>query len=132
VLPIPLITEDNLAYWTGGRDGRLMIVRCGDCGSYSHPPTPRCSACHGENVAAEAVSGRGQVLSFTINRQQWSPELDVPYVIAVVQLDEQRDLRIFTNVVGCAVDEVEIGMRVEVTFVERGAAFLPVFRRTDA
>jgi uncharacterized OB-fold protein len=127
VLPIPLITEDNEAFWTGGRDGRLLIVRCSDCGNYSHPPAPRCSVCFGDNVAPVPVSGRGRVYSFTVNRQPWSPELEVPYVVAIVELDEQPELRVFTNIVGCPADEVEIGMPVEVEFIERGPAFLPVF-----
>jgi len=128
VLPIPLITEDNEAFWTGGRDGRLLIVRCQECGNYSHPPAPRCSVCFSANVAPLPVSGRGRVYSFTINRQQWSPELEVPYVLAVVELEEQPELRIFTNIVGCPVDRVTIGMPVTVEFVERGSVFLPVFR----
>lgn len=128
MLPIPLITVENEAFWTGGRDGHLMIVRCSDCGSYSHPPVPRCSACFGVHVAPQPVSGRGRVHSFTINRQQWSAELEVPYVIAIVELDERAELRILTNIVGCAVDDVEIGMPVNVEFVERGPVHLPVFR----
>ena len=132
MLPIPLITADNEAFWTGGRDGRLLIARCSDCGSYSHPPTPRCSACFGQNVGPVPVSGRGRVHSFTVNRQQWSPELEVPYVIAIVELDEDPAVRIFSNIVGCPADEVVIGMPVEVEFVHRGDAFLPVFRPVDA
>jgi uncharacterized OB-fold protein len=50
-------------------------------------------------------------------------------VIAIVELTEQRGLRLFTNVIDCPVDEVEIGMPVEVDFLERSPAFLPVFRR---
>ena len=67
--------------------------------------------------------------TFTINRQVWMPDLEVPYVIAIVELDEQPGLRLLTNIVDCPVDDVEIGMPVEVAFVERGAAFIPVFHR---
>ena len=129
MLPVPLITDDNRAFWTGGRDGRLLIVRCADCRTYTHPPSPRCSNCFSDHVAPEPVSGRGTVESFTINRQQWSPELEVPYVIAIVALEEAAELRIFTNVVDCPVEQVEVGMPVEVEFVERGEVFLPVFHR---
>jgi uncharacterized OB-fold protein len=127
--PVPLITDDNEAFWTGGRDGRLMITRCEDCGYRTHPPTPRCPSCFSERVAPSPVSGRGRIYSFTINRQQWDPELEVPYVIALVELDEQPGLRLLTNIVGCPVDEVAIDMPVEVEFVAQGEAFLPVFHR---
>lgn len=130
--PIPEINNDNEAFWTGGREGRLMITHCGDCGFWTHPPLPRCPSCHSENVAPEPVSGRGHVYSFTINRREWSPGLDVPYVIAVVELDEQPGLRLFTNIVGCPAEEVSIGMPAEVEFDERGGAFLPIFHRASS
>src|SRR5215475_1735778 len=128
VWPVPEINEDNEAFWTGGRENRLMVTRCGDCGYLTHPPTPRCPNCFSDNVAPSPVSGRGRVYSFTINRREWTPDLEVPYVIAVVELEEQPGLRLLTNVVGCAVEDVAIDMPVEVEFVERGAAFPPVFR----
>jgi uncharacterized OB-fold protein len=127
--PIPATTDDTATFWTGGREGHLMITTCDDCGRRTHPPSPRCAYCFSENVAPQPVSGRGRVYSFTINRRQWQPGLDVPYVIAVVELDEQSDVRLLTNVVDCPPEEVHIGMPVEVLFEERGPVFLPIFRR---
>jgi uncharacterized protein len=127
--PIPAINDDNCAFWTGGRDRRLMIATCDDCGYRTHPPGPRCPRCYADRVTPRAVSGRGSVYSFTVNRRAWSPGLEVPYVIAVVELPEQAGLRLLTNIVGVAPGDVAIGMPVEVEFAERGGAFLPVFRR---
>src|SRR3954447_5331901 len=121
--PVPAITDDTEAFWTGGGQGHLMVTTCGDCGYRTHPPGPRCPSCYGDNVAPQSVSGRGSVYSFTINRQQWSPGLDVPYVVAIVELEEQPGLRLLTNIVDCPVAEIEIGMPVAVAFEERGAAF---------
>ena len=56
------------------------------------------------------------------------PGLEVPYVIAVVELEEQAGLRVLTNIVGTSSADVSINMPVRVEFVERGAAFVPVFR----
>ena len=129
--PVPEINDDNRAFWTGGGDGRLMITLCHACGYRTHPPTPRCPSCFSDRVEPSPVSGRGRVYSFTINRREWSPGLDVPYVIAVVELDEQDGLRLLTNIVGCPVEDVAIDMPVEVDFAPRGQAYLPVFRRAD-
>jgi uncharacterized OB-fold protein len=74
------------------------------------------------------VSGRGQVYTYTVNQRAWSPGLDVPYVIAIVELEEQVDLRLMTNIVGCAAEDVSIDMAVQVEFREQGAAYAPVFR----
>ena len=130
--PIPQITDENGAFWTGGRDGELLIIRCTSCGYWIHPPTPRCPQCLSDAVEPQAVSGRGTIYSYTINRQAWVPGLEVPFVIAMVELDEQPGLRLMTNIVGCPTEEVEIGMPVEVAFVERGEAFIPVFHRAAA
>ena len=131
-LPVPQITDENGAFWTGGRDGELLIIRCTSCGYWIHPPTPRCPHCLSDAVEPQAVSGRGTVYSYTINRQAWFPGLEVPFVIAMVELDEQPGLRLMTNIVDCPTEEVEIGMPVEVAFVERGEAFIPVFHKVAA
>ena len=128
MFPAPLIIDDNRVFWTGGRDGEVRIVRCNDCGYYIHPPSPRCPQCLSDDVAPHAVSGRGSVYTFTVNQRAWSPGLEVPYVIAIVALDEQADLRLMTNIVGCAADEVAIGMPVQVEFRVQGEAYVPVFR----
>jgi uncharacterized OB-fold protein len=52
-------------------------------------------------------------------------------VIAIVQLDEQADLRIATNIVDCEPDSVYVGLAVEVRFehheTDEGSVFVPVF-----
>lgn len=128
MFPVPQINDDNRPFWTGGRDGELRIVRCNECGYYIHPPSPRCPQCLSDDVAPHAVSGRGRVYTFTVNQRAWSPEVEVPYVIAIVQLDEQPDLRLMTNIVGCAPEQVTIDMPVHVEFREQGEAYAPVFR----
>jgi uncharacterized OB-fold protein len=45
-----------------------------------------------------------------------------------VALEEQPDLRLMTNVVGCTPDEVAIDMPVQVEFRRQGDAYAPVFR----
>jgi uncharacterized OB-fold protein len=128
VWPVPRVTEENEAFWTGGRDGSLQIMRCADCGYYVHPPAPRCGRCYGERVEPSRVSGRGRVYSYTVNERAWMPGLEVPYVVALVELEEQPGLRLVTNVVGCSPYDVVVDMPVQVEFVERGAACVPVFR----
>lgn len=132
MFPTPQINDDNRAFWTGGRDGQLRIVRCQDCGYYVHPPSPRCPRCLSDDVVPSPVSGRGVVYTYTVNEREWSPGLEVPYVIAIVQLDEQSDLRLMTNIVGCKPEEVAINMQVRVEFREQGDAYVPVFRPAPA
>ena len=51
----------------------------------------------------------------------------VPYIIGIVELPEQTGLRLTTNIVNCAIDDVQIGMALRVTFEQQGEFFLPLF-----
>jgi uncharacterized OB-fold protein len=123
---LPPITDVNRAFWTGGTRGELLIQRCQSCGVWVLPPTDRCTACGGE-LRAEPVSGRGTVFTFTVNRHPFNPAVPLPYVIALVELEEQPGLRLVTNIVGCDPDAVVIDMPVRVRFEDRGEVFVPVF-----
>jgi uncharacterized OB-fold protein len=68
------------------------------------------------------------VFTFTVNHQAWTPELAVPYVIAIVALDEAPGLHLSTRLVDVDPADVTIGMRVRVTFEQRGDVWLPLFR----
>lgn len=129
---LPRVTAANEHFWRGGRDGELRFLRCAPCREYVHPPAPRCPACLSKDLAPSAVSGLGTVHTFTLNHQQWVPSADHPYVIAVVTLDEQSDLRLMTNVVHCPAESVHIGMRVRVVFENHGDdVWFPLFEPLD-
>jgi uncharacterized OB-fold protein len=88
------------------------------------------------DVAPEAVSGRATVAAFTINRQNWIPGFEPPYVVATVELEDEPDVRLISNVVGIPVDDVRVGMPVEVFFEdwtalsgdEDSRVWIPLFR----
>lgn len=88
-----------------------------------------CRHCLSENVAPEAVAGTGSVDTFTVNYQKWHPAAEVPYVIARVALDGVPGVYLTTNIVGCAVDEVDIGDRVRVKFEQQDDVYLPLFEK---
>ena len=93
-----------------------------------HPPVPFCPQCESRKVAPEAVSGRGRVVTFTVNHKAWVPGLPVPYVLALVAIDEQDDVRIPCNIVDCATEDVTFDMAVEVVFEPSGDLWIPLFR----
>ena len=64
--------------------------------------------------------------SFTVNHQPWDGTRN-PYVIAVVEIDEQPGLRLMTNLVGVATEDVRIGMPVKVVFENHDDVYLPLF-----
>lgn len=124
---LPALTPETEAFWTGGEHGALMIQRCTTCGTYQHPPLPICSHCHTETVHPTAVSGRGKVKTYTVNYQQWVPGLDEPFVFAAIELEEQPELYVFSNVLA-PVDAVKSGMKVKVCFEHHDDVWLPMFQ----
>ena len=114
-------------FWTSGADGQLRFLRCQQCGYYVHPPSPICPVDLSKDLAPEAVSGRGMVHTFTVNHQPWIPGYEPPYAVAIVELEEQEGLRLMTNVVGCPLEDVHVGMPVRVTFEHHDDVWLPLF-----
>ena len=128
---LPALTADTAPFWQGGALGVLNIHHCESCARWFHPPSPICPRCGSFDVAPRAVSGRGKVLSFTVNHQAWTPELKAPYVVAIVELAEQAGLRLVSNIVGCEVDHVAIDMPVRVRFERHDDVWLPLFEPVD-
>lgn len=124
---LPLLDDNNTAYWTGGEKGDLLIHRCSACGYYVHPPVNFCPECEGREVAPQPVSGKGTVETFTVVHQQWVPGLEVPYVLALVTMAEQDDVRLACNIVNCAPDEVTFGMPLKVLFEQNEDVWVPLF-----
>jgi uncharacterized OB-fold protein len=129
-------TAESRDFWTGGQRGELMISRCHRCRHFFHPPAPACWRCRSTDVAPEAVSGRATVAAFTINRQPWIPGLEPPYIVAMVELVEEPDVRLITNVVGLSEKDIRVGLPVEVFFEdwtalsgdEETRVWIPLFR----
>jgi uncharacterized OB-fold protein len=132
----PTPTAESAAFWTGGRHGELLIYRCHSCGHFFHPPGPACWRCRSTDVAPEAASGRATVAAYTVNRQPWIPGLDPPYIVAIVELADEPDVRLITNVVDISIEDMRVGLEVEVFFEDWTAmsgdedtrVWLPLFR----
>ncbi len=132
---LPRVTDQNRHFWEGGEHGELRFLRCRKCATIIHPPVGVCPRDHSTDVAPEAVSGRASVATYTINHQPWMPGPDLPYVVAIVEIEEDPTVRLTTNIVGCRPEEVFIGMSVEVVFEEQpdgeGAVWIPLFRPVE-
>ncbi len=126
---LPRLDSENRFFWTAGAEGQLRFLRCQACSTFIHPPRPVCRRCLSEKVAPEAVAGTGTIDTYTVNYQAWRPDLEVPYVIARVAIDGAPGVFLTTNIVGCAVDAVDIGDRVRVKFEQQGEVYLPLFEK---
>ena len=129
--PRPLITLENAFFWEGGEFDELRFQRCSTCENLRFPVAPICPYCRSTQVAIVPVSGQGVVVGCTINYQAWSPAFPPPYSIAVVAIDEDPRIRLTTNVTGCPPEDVHLGQRVAVHFLQASdSVWLPLFSPT--
>ncbi|HEY3699948.1 MAG TPA: Zn-ribbon domain-containing OB-fold protein [Spongiibacteraceae bacterium] len=127
IRPDPMLTPDTAFFWEAAERGELMAQQCSKCGKYEHPPRPMCPQCNSLDKRYVKLSGKGTVYSWCIPRYPLIPIFDNPLVTALIQLDE--GIRLMSNVVGCEVDEVTNGMKVEVCFAPTaGGKAVPLFR----
>ena len=140
-LPLPdfeRVPDYEQGFWEGTRAGELRVQRCAGCGRFRHLPTPMCPECSSLEYAWTAVSGRGFVYSFVIVRHPVHRAIQekeqTPYNVCVIELEEQEGLRVCSNILNIAPEDISIDMPVRVTFVASAddpEVVLPVFLPVD-
>lgn len=125
--PLPQPTALSKPHWDGCRQGVLRVQRCADCASFVFVPQPVCTGCLGTNLEWVESSGRGTLYSYTTVHRPQRPVFEVPYVVAIVELEE--GWKMLTNLIGVEPESVEIGMPLEVAFETMSDEItLPFFR----
>ncbi|MBB3751539.1 putative OB-fold protein [Mycolicibacterium sp. BK634] len=74
--------------------------------------------------------------AFSVDRQPWIPGFEPPYIVAIVEIAEQPDVRLITNVVDVEPEDMSVGLEVEVFFEdwtdfsgdEDSRVWIPLFR----
>lgn len=131
MLPVPEVELRSEFYWKSGADGVLRIQSCSGCGSLVHPPSAACHRCRCAELGVREVSGRGAIVAVTVNHQAWRPDVQVPYALALLALDEDPRVRLTARVVGTDPERVRIGQRAAVSFEAREDVYVPVLTLLD-
>jgi uncharacterized OB-fold protein len=127
--PLPRIDGESKGFWEACQRHELYVQKCRDCGAFRYYPRALCPSCLSSRTEWVLSSGRGTVYTYTVTYQNQASGFrdSLPYIMAYVQLDE--GIRMLSNIVDCAPEQVKIGMRVRVIFddVAPGAT-LPKFK----
>lgn len=124
--PVPLDDNDQRPYWHAASQGRLVLQRCAGCGRHVHPPAPGCPYCGGADLVWDDLGSEisGHVYSYVVVHRPFLRSFidDVPYVVALVELDGVDDIvRVTGNILGLEnPSDVEIGMPVRMLWEDRG------------
>ncbi len=114
--PVPVPDGISRHYWEGVNLGEFRYQRCGACGKAQFYARSACVQCHATQLQWHKAGGGGRIASFSVIHRAPLPAFagDVPYVLALVDLDE--GFRFMCNVLRCDPAQVRIGMPVRVCF----------------
>ncbi|MCL1593204.1 MAG: Zn-ribbon domain-containing OB-fold protein [Actinomycetia bacterium] len=90
--------------------GNLLGSRCQSCGAHFFPIREACSGCLSRDLDDVRFSTNGTLYTYSVVRQS-TPAFEVPYVLGYVDLPE--GVRIMGQITGCPIEDISIGMAVE-------------------
>ncbi|PTW99449.1 Zn-ribbon domain-containing OB-fold protein [Pararhodobacter aggregans] len=86
--PAPRPDPLEAQYWAHVAQGRLCLQACDDCGTFRYPPSPVCPDCESAAATWTDLSGRGQIVAWTIFHRSYFPGLQAPYTVVSVETAE--------------------------------------------
>ncbi|BBX99472.1 bifunctional MaoC family dehydratase N-terminal/OB-fold nucleic acid binding domain-containing protein [Mycobacterium lacus] len=111
----PSSSRDTAFFWEGVKAHELRIQKRPD-GSLQHPPVPAVWQDKSAPIEYCVASGRGTVFSFVVHHAPKVPGRTLPFVIALVELEE--GVRMLGELRGVDPSRVEIGMPVRATYID--------------
>jgi uncharacterized OB-fold protein/acyl dehydratase len=111
----PASSRDTKFFWDGVNAHELRIQKRPD-GSLQHPPVPAIWQDKEAQIEYQVASGKGTVFTFVVHHAPKVPGRTLPFVIALVELDE--GVRMLGELRSVDPAEVEIGMPVRATYID--------------
>jgi hypothetical protein len=114
--PLPVASPESEPFWKATRAHRVSVQKCLSCARHWFPPAKLCPHCLSDQHVWDDVSGCGKVFSYVIFHRVFDESFagDIPYIVALVQLDEGP--RLISNLVDARPDEVCCEMPVQPIF----------------
>lgn len=111
----PASSRDTKFFWDGVNAHELRIQKRGD-GTLVHPPIPALWQDKDQSTDYVVASGKGAVFSFVVHHAPKVPGRTLPFVIALVELEE--GVRMLGQLRNVDPAKVEIGMPVRATYID--------------
>jgi uncharacterized OB-fold protein len=86
--------RDTGGFFEAAAEGRLVFKCCEKCDRANHPPTPHCPICGHDRMIWKPSAGRAKVYNWTTVHQQFHPDYQTPYTVAMVTLDDAPEVRL--------------------------------------
>ena len=117
------VVPDELTkpHFDAANEGRLEIQNCGSCNRLQNPPLATCSQCKSaDNLEWKVMSGKGKIYNYGVvyDCPVRLLQEDQPFNLAVITLDDDPGIQMYSHLPGTPVDDVPVGAAVEVIFEE--------------
>ncbi len=119
--PIPVPDALSQPFWDAVNERRLVVQNCTACNRMQYPPEPRCARCGSpQYLEWREVKGRGRIQGYCVMHDSRIMQLQAnqPFNIAVIELEEDPDIKFLSHLPGTPPDEVPVGATVELVFEE--------------
>jgi hypothetical protein len=130
-VPVPQVDELFVAWWEATRDHQFLVQHCTKCNGTQHYPRAICTGCGSTDALCFiSATGNGTLYSFSEVFRPAHPILRVPYVVALVRVEEGP--LVLTQIVGSASKDLQCDQHVYLKWLplDDGRA-LPVFTTTS-
>lgn len=124
-------------FWRAAAQQRLELPACEHCQRLVWYPRETCPRCKGA-LAWRPVSGQGALAAFTVVHRPLLPSYApwLPYICALVALEEDPAVRLVSQVVDCDPEQLVCDMPLALTFRElapegRNPYLAPLFRPAE-
>lgn len=92
---------------------------CSACQWMMYPPKEKCTKCNSaEHLEWRPVSGRGRISGYAVQHDSRISSLkeDQPFNIAIIQLEEDPGIQMFSHLPGTPAGKVPVGAAVKLEF----------------
>ena len=126
-IPMPRPTVFSQPFWDACKRGELTFQRCNKCEGIVFIPQAACTHCLSPDLRWERSAGKGVIYSWTVVWRPQTPAFEIPYAIAIIDVDEGYQM--MTNIIDVDPATLEVGQRVEVSFHKMNDEItMPYFR----
>lgn len=109
---LPVIYPEEIPYWEGCKKRELWLQCCSGCKKVRFPIGPACPDCFNMKFDWKKMSGKGVIHNFVVYHKAWTKWLEDKTPYAVIQVEIEEGPRLTTNLFGCPLDKIKIGLSV--------------------
>ncbi len=129
----PVAESFEEGFWEAVKRRELVFQRCGQCREWLHPPRPMCHKCKSFDLRWERSTGKGKIYSYVTFTREVNPLYVVPFEVVLVEMDDEKPVRMVANMLDTKPEELYIGMPVELDFFDvTPKQPIPIFKKRHA